>query len=85
MASQSNQVKAFISDALEVVEFKLLREAKDIEDTETFHPEMAHQIFGQEESIFGYKDLKIQLYYTAGPLDVYFNTEYSKKVGSNHH
>lgn len=80
MASQSGQVKIFVADALDVVEFKLIREAKDAEDTEIFHPEMAHQIFGQEESIFGYKDLKIQLYFSAGPLDIYFNTEYSKKI-----
>lgn len=80
MATQSAQVKAFVVDALEAVEFKLVREAKTFIDVESFHPVMAHQIFGQEESIFGYKDLKVQLYYAAGPLDVFFNTEYSKRV-----
>lgn len=81
MSSQSNQVKAFVANALDVVELKLIRDAKDAQDVESaFHPDMAHQIFGQEESIFGYRDLKVQLYFSAGPLDIYFNTEYSKKV-----
>lgn len=80
MASHLEQVKAFVANALDVVELKLVREAKDLDDTESFQPEMAHQIFGQEENIFGYKDLKVKLYFSAGPLDIYFNTEYSKKV-----
>lgn len=41
---------------------------------------MAHQIFGENENIFGYKDLKVQIYYSAGPLDIYFNTIYTKKI-----
>lgn len=41
---------------------------------------MAHQIFGEKENIFGYKDLKVQIYYSAGPLDIYFKTTYSKKI-----
>jgi histone acetyltransferase 1 len=41
---------------------------------------MAHQIFGEKEQIFGYKDLQIDIFYSAGPLDIYFNVEYSKRV-----
>lgn len=80
MTSDLAAVKAFVADALEVVEFKLIRDSKDVNETESFHPDMAHQIFGQEESIFGYKDLSIKFYYSAGPLDLYFKTEYTKKV-----
>lgn len=41
---------------------------------------MAHQIFGESESIFGYQDLKVQLLYTAGPLQIYLGTEYRSCV-----
>lgn len=41
---------------------------------------MAHQIFGENENIFGYTDLKIRLYYTAGPLQIYLGMKYSQKV-----
>lgn len=57
-----------------------VREGQSVEDAETFHPDMAHQIFGDKENIFGYKDLKVQIYYSAGPLDVYVKTSYSKKI-----
>lgn len=60
--------------------FILVRDPKNLDDAPSFHPEMAHQIFGDEENIFGYKDLKIQMFYSAGPLDVYFNIQYAKKV-----
>jgi len=80
MSSLTSQMQAFVTSALDVVEFKLVREAKDLDDAETFHPEMAHQIFGDEENIFGYKDLKIHLYYSAGSLDLYYHVQFSKKI-----
>ena len=43
---------------------------------------MAHQIFGDTESIFGYKDLQIDVYYSAGPLDIYYDVKFGKKVSS---
>ncbi|XP_037951975.1 histone acetyltransferase type B catalytic subunit [Teleopsis dalmanni] len=70
-----------VLDALEVVEFKLIRDRKDVEnDAIVFHPAMAHQIFGESESIFGYQDLKVHIYYTAGPLHIYVGTEHTSKV-----
>lgn len=45
-----------------------------------FAPEMAHQIFGENENIFGYKDLKISIFYSAGPLDIYYDVKYTKKA-----
>lgn len=47
---------------------------------ESFHPEFAHQIFGENENIFGYKDLRVRLYYTAGPLNIYLGQKYSSKI-----
>ena len=32
------------------------------------------------ESIFGYQDLQINLYYTAGKLNTYLGMEYKKQV-----
>lgn len=59
-----------------------VREREEIEEdsSTSFHPEYAHQIFGENESIFGYKDLRIRLFYTAGPLNIYLGTKYSNKV-----
>lgn len=73
--------KSFVADGNEAVEFKLIRTAADIErDDEVFKPEMSHQIFGDSENIFGYKDLKIKLYCTAAWLTTYVGIEYSEKI-----
>lgn len=41
---------------------------------------MCHQVFGDNENIFGYTDLVIKLYYSAGSLQTYLGIEYSDKV-----
>lgn len=45
-----------------------------------FRSSLAHQIFGDNEAIFGYKDLNINVFCSAGPLDFYYDVKYSKKV-----
>jgi histone acetyltransferase 1 len=40
----------------------------------------SHQIYGETENIFGYKDLQINVFYSSGPLDIYYNVKFSKKV-----
>ncbi|XP_061728551.1 histone acetyltransferase type B catalytic subunit [Cydia pomonella] len=70
-----------VVDGNEVLELKLVRSPDDIEDEETsFAPEMCHQVFGENENIFGYTDLRIRLYYTAGSLQTYLGIEYSEKI-----
>lgn len=41
---------------------------------------MSHQIFGENESIFGYQNLEVNLYYTAGKLNTYLGMKYTKQV-----
>lgn len=58
-----------------------VRSPKDIEDDETtFVPDMCHQVFGDNENVFGYTDLKIKLYYSAGSLQTHLGIEYTDKV-----
>ncbi|TMW53820.1 hypothetical protein DOY81_001105 [Sarcophaga bullata] len=79
--AQIQEFQNLVLDALEVVEFKLIRSKSDLDnDTLAFHPLMAHQIFGETESIFGYQNLKVRILYTAGPLHIYLGVEYDKKV-----
>lgn len=63
----------------------LVREVEDLENDETsFGPEMCHQVFGENENIFGYTDLHIRLFYSAGSLQTYLGIEYTEKVGTIH-
>jgi len=81
MSTQLNELFEFVSNALEVVEFKLVRDRNDIEnDSINFSPAYAHQVFGENENIFGYKDLKVRIFYTAGPLNMYLGYKYSVRV-----
>ncbi|XP_037068304.1 histone acetyltransferase type B catalytic subunit-like [Pollicipes pollicipes] len=71
----------FVTDSNEALEFKLVRCKEDLErDETTFKPEMSHQIFGETETIFGYKELSVKLYYSAARLSPYLGMSYTSKV-----
>uniref|UniRef100_A0A2A4K126 Histone acetyltransferase type B catalytic subunit n=1 Tax=Heliothis virescens TaxID=7102 RepID=A0A2A4K126_HELVI len=73
-----------VVDGNEVLEFKLVRSVEDLENDDTsFGPEMCHQVFGENENIFGYTDLHIRLYYSAGSLQTYLGIEYTEKIEPN--
>ena len=51
----------FVCDGNEALEFRLVKTREDLEDEEkAFKPEMCHQIYGDNENIFGYKGLKVK-------------------------
>ncbi|EMP38671.1 Histone acetyltransferase type B catalytic subunit [Chelonia mydas] len=63
---------------------RTFRFPEDLEDdSTTFNPEYSHQVFGDDEVAFGYKGLKILLYYNAGNLSTLFRIEYTSKVNEN--
>ncbi|NXR85889.1 HAT1 acetyltransferase, partial [Hypocryptadius cinnamomeus] len=65
----------------EAIQLKLVRFPEDLEDENTtFNPEYSHQVFGDDEVAFGYKGLKILLYYIAGNLSTLFRIEYTSRV-----
>lgn len=47
---------------------------------DTFHPKFTYPIFGDEEKIFGYRDLKISLRYRANDMRPHVDVAYSKKL-----
>ncbi|XP_058803109.1 histone acetyltransferase type B catalytic subunit [Phymastichus coffea] len=76
-----NRLKPYLIDSNDALEFKLVRKIHDLDDdSTTFKPEMSHQVFGESEQIFGYKDLKIKLYYSAGSLETYLGMTYGEKI-----
>ncbi|CAG5135859.1 unnamed protein product, partial [Candidula unifasciata] len=74
-----NQLEEFKCLATEAISFKLVRCEEDIDDdSKNFSPDMAHQVFGDSEMIFGYKGLKIPIYYTAAKLLPYYSISYTE-------
>ena len=39
-----------------------------------------HQVFGEKEVIFGYKGLKVDVYFASGTLTQYVKIDYTEKV-----
>ncbi|XP_061178259.1 histone acetyltransferase type B catalytic subunit-like [Saccostrea echinata] len=81
-----NKFDVYKCSANEAIHFKLVRKEEDLDDdTSTFPPEMTHQVFGENESIFGYKDLVVEMYYTAAKLTTFINLQYITKVSPELH
>ncbi|TPX46044.1 hypothetical protein SeLEV6574_g03462 [Synchytrium endobioticum] len=74
-----DDLSAWLSDANKAVHIKLGK-FHSLENDQGFHPEFTYPIFGQEERIFGYKNLTINLYYAAGSLHTYLDIHYGKKI-----
>lgn len=74
-------LEAYVVSANDVVQFKLVMTTDDIEDDDiAFPPEMSHQIFGEGESIFGYRDLQVRIYYGCCSLTPYLGMSYTEKI-----
>ncbi|KIM49513.1 hypothetical protein M413DRAFT_15557 [Hebeloma cylindrosporum] len=76
------------SDANESLTLSLVRsqEDKDIlgegESYEKFHPSFTYPIYGEDEKIYGYRDLSIDLRFASGSLEQYLSVIYSEKLPS---
>ncbi|EJD06193.1 histone acetyltransferase type B catalytic subunit [Fomitiporia mediterranea MF3/22] len=52
------------------------------ESYEEFHPTFTYPIYGDDEKIYGYRDLVIDLRFASGSLVPYLNTNFSAKLQS---
>jgi len=80
---QYSALADYVIDANEALSFRFVKNAEEFEkedEKSRFPPEMTHQIYGDNENIFGYKDLKINLTMSSGSLYSYINYTYSGKV-----
>ncbi|KAF4614777.1 hypothetical protein D9613_003276 [Agrocybe pediades] len=77
------------ADANEALTLSLVRSTKDKEvlaeneSYEEFHPTFTYPIYGEEEKIYGYKDLIIDLRFASGSLEQYLSVNYSEKLPSS--
>lgn len=70
-------------DSNRAVHFKLVKSEKDVFDKDKgFYPAFSHQFFGDNETIFGYHNLEVQLYYHSGTLLTYMGLKHDGEVNS---
>ncbi|CAE6415522.1 unnamed protein product [Rhizoctonia solani] len=80
----------WLSNANDALCLKLVRAARDegalTEDErgviEEFHPTFTYPIFGDKETIYGYADLKISLFFASGSLSMFLNVTSTAKLPS---
>ncbi|ELU44911.1 histone acetyltransferase type B catalytic subunit [Rhizoctonia solani AG-1 IA] len=80
----------WLSNSNDALCLKLVRAARDevvlTEDErgviEEFHPTFTYPIFGDKETIYGYADLKISLFFTSGSLSMFLNVASAAKLPS---
>ncbi|EFX02827.1 histone acetyltransferase type b catalytic [Grosmannia clavigera kw1407] len=77
----------WVSNANEALELSLVRAAPTgLQTVATFNPQFTYPIFGNEETIFGYQNLKILIRYNASDMRPNLLVSYGKKfkpVGEN--
>ena len=79
--NENQVVSKFLVDSNQAVTFKLVRTIEDLDnDATNFAPGMSHQIFGAKENIFGYANLRIELYYGAASLTQYYHKSYETVI-----
>ncbi|KAH7023659.1 acyl-CoA N-acyltransferase [Ilyonectria destructans] len=70
----------WLANANDAINISLVAPSKSgLQNVATFNPKFTYSIFGEEEQIFGYKDLKISLRYRANDMRPHLKTSYSKK------
>lgn len=72
-SSSMGALQAFVVDSNDALKFRLIRGEEDL-DSEVeldFEPAMSHQIYGENENIFGYRNLKVDMYMTASTLKAF--------------
>ncbi|KAG5651096.1 hypothetical protein H0H81_009872 [Sphagnurus paluster] len=76
------------SKSNEALRISLVRASEDRnslaeqESYESFHPQFTYPIYGEDEKLYGYKDLDIDLRFTSGSLVQYLNVNFAEKLGS---
>merc|ERR1712226_167809 len=77
-------LEPYKSDVLECCTFHYVQDVDDLSSQRvTFKPLFAHQLFGEDETIFGYKDLAIDLFYTIGSLKCYLRVTHLGKISED--
>lgn len=80
-ATKRHKADRLTVSANEALSFRLLDPSEEcsLNITHEFHPEMSHQIFGEEEEISGYVDLTVDITLSQSTFDTCINVNCSRR------
>ena len=81
-ATAAEEADPFVCDANDAVSFRLVNTAADMATAEPFEPEFTHQVFREDETIFGFRDLRIDIFQSAHLFKTYVKVRFAEKVKS---
>ncbi|KAL4003636.1 Histone acetyl transferase HAT1 N-terminus family protein [Acanthocheilonema viteae] len=70
----------FLVDGAQAVSLTFVSDMSEMTTAQRHHPEYVYQHFGENETIFGYKDLNITIYYTDASMYFYPEISYTAKI-----
>lgn len=81
-----NSANQFVSSGLDATHIKLVRSEDDLEDdSDFFHPDLCHQVFGESESIYGYRNLRLRIFYDANTFQSFVDFSFDDKIKAEKH
>ncbi|CAG9539361.1 unnamed protein product [Cercopithifilaria johnstoni] len=72
----------FLVDGTEAISLTFVSDMSEMFSTARHHPQYVYQYFGENETIFGYKDLSITIHYTDASVYLYPEITYTAKITS---
>ncbi|OZC11707.1 hypothetical protein X798_01570 [Onchocerca flexuosa] len=72
----------FLVDGAQAVSLTFVSDINEMALAQRHHPEYVYQHFGENETIFGYKDLKVIIYYTDASMYLYPEISYTAEITS---
>ncbi|KAH7103851.1 histone acetyltransferase type B catalytic subunit [Auriculariales sp. MPI-PUGE-AT-0066] len=82
MATEDSPWACNANDALAIQVVRAHDDKTSLATEQPFHPLFTYPIYGEEEKIYGYKDLKIDLRVASGSLATYFAVSHSAKLAA---
>ncbi|PHH61111.1 hypothetical protein CDD81_773 [Ophiocordyceps australis] len=75
----------WLQDANEALSISLVSPSPSgLKTVGNFHPKFTYTIFGDDENVFGYKKLKMNLRFRANDMRPHLSTSYGEKLGLGH-
>ncbi|CAI5446544.1 unnamed protein product [Caenorhabditis angaria] len=83
LTTTETKTSKWVADGMEAVKLSFVHKINDLGTVPEYEPEFVYQHFGQNETIFGYENLKVTINYADASLHFYPQIEYTSKFNED--